>query len=126
MDLCFYYNHLNCKVINPRLTKVPPPREFFHAAQKSDQSHLSNINYILCGYLDETNKNRGYPFRWGKPSKMAYTEGGCQMEKKAPFCKISAYYATEFTEYVRITISLLYKPKPRCEIPIFRTFLEKF
>ena len=45
-----------------------PPREFSlppQSQKESDQSHLGNLNYILCGHFDEK-ENGVTPFRWGR------------------------------------------------------------
>ena len=55
--------------INPRLTKggwLPTPREFFSGPQNqrlSDQGHLGNLHYILCGHFDGTKWE--YPLQVG-------------------------------------------------------------
>ena len=128
---CIYHRNAlqnGLTFVLPRGIAVPlenfslPPQNL----KESGQSHLSNLNYILCGHLG---KNGATPFRCGKVSRQRWRVLGWLPPKKVLNSHFERYLPAvqlKLTEYyVRISISLLYKPKPG-EIPRFRCFFSEY
>ena len=118
---CYALTNKNCYHLLEQFS-LPPRKQ-----QESDQSHLGNVNYILCGHFDK--KIGGTPFRWGKVSRhrRRVTGGGCHLRKfeVAILKNICMLCSWNLQSMLESPFPFFISQKPG-EIPIFRTFLAKF